>query len=135
MQLAHERLGYDHYPGPLGLKATPGAQFYHPCLGCCTECLVYRHLKEKTPVESFEGANSEGTKQDSIAQVEADPTDTGALCSNSEWSNPFCCFDDCYVCAMMSVLSCMTCGITGCIGRCKVGELIGTDEARELTSC
>ena len=104
MDLAQARLGYQHYPPPLGLRNSPGAQLYHPCLGCCTECLVYRHLKASAPKEGV-GAPVPGPA--------LDPNDTGACCSNAEWSNPFAIFDDCYVCAMMSVLNCLTCGITG----------------------
>jgi len=126
MELAQARLGYQHYPPPLGLRNSPGAQLYHPCLGCCTECLVYRHLKGMLSIQAVGAPDPEPA---------VNPNDTGACCSNAEWSNPFCIFDDCYVCAMMSVLNCLTCGITGCVGRCKIGEMIGTEEAKELTSC
>lgn len=127
--LAHARLGYDNYMEPFGHgnRSTGSMQVECPFTGPCTECLVYRHLKNQQ--------NALGPVPPTLELHQA--TGLGGCFSPppSEWKGTtYGCFSQDLSGCLMFFPGVLCCCIPPCMAICDIGQRIGTPEAIEFTS-
>jgi hypothetical protein len=139
--LAHERLGKTSYPGPFGMEfesgPQPGIQVECPFTAPCTICLMYRELKAAKEANAID-------KTTQLEPKEVHPPQPFKLSSfgctpderpGYDWMPTCCCCQNDLIGCFMFACGPCTCFITSCLAVCSIGQLIGSDEAKEFTGC
>lgn len=130
--MANKKLDMAQYPGPSGMKEHHiGWQASNCCTAWCNWCMYYRRLKEANP--EAEACNDKIEPEGSF--VGLGERECGTFTKNEEWGDACGCCEDCMGCMMFSCFNMLTCGITGCCAKCQMGEMIGTEEAKNHLSC